>query len=67
MPFPFEVPFAQLEADLDTYVNEVFGALKSEFLTLPKGNGFIDYPVFEQGTRHSSGQLRALVACRQPL
>ncbi|MGC9194565.1 MAG: hypothetical protein ACP5IL_03820 [Syntrophobacteraceae bacterium] len=49
MPFPFEVPFEQIEADLDAFVDEVFGALQSEFLTLPKGNGFVDYPVFEQG------------------
>lgn len=49
MPFPFEVPFAQVEANLDGYINEVFGALQSEFLTLPKGDGFIEYPIFEQG------------------
>ncbi|MGD0639238.1 MAG: hypothetical protein ABSC22_00700 [Roseiarcus sp.] len=49
MSFPFEVPFEQVEADLDTYVDEVFGALQSSFLTLPKGEGFIDYPIFEQG------------------
>ncbi len=49
MPFPFEVPFAELDANLDTYVDAIFGALSSEFLTLPKGNGFIEYPVFEQG------------------
>jgi hypothetical protein len=49
MPFPFEVPFVELEAHLDSYVDEVFSALRSEFLTLPKGEGFIDYPVFEQG------------------
>jgi len=49
MPFPFEVSFKRVQADLDTYVDEVFGALHSEFLTLPKGQGFIEYPVFEQG------------------
>ena len=49
MPFPFEVPFEQVEANLDAFVDEVFGALQSDFLTLPKGEGFIDYPVFEQG------------------
>lgn len=49
MPFPFEVPFEQVEADLDKYVDEVFGSLQSEFLTLPKGPGFVDYPIFEQG------------------
>jgi hypothetical protein len=49
MPFPFEVPFDRVQADLDRYVDEVFGALHSEFLTLPKGQGFIEYPIFEQG------------------
>lgn len=49
MPFPFEVPFDQLQANLDSYVDEVFGALRSEFLTMPKGEGFVDYPLFEQG------------------
>jgi hypothetical protein len=49
MPFPFEVPFKDVLADLDTYVDEIFGALQSEFLTLPKGEGFLEYPVFEQG------------------
>lgn len=49
MPFPFEVPFDQLQTDLDTYVDEVFEALRSEFLTMPKGEGFVEYPIFEQG------------------
>jgi hypothetical protein len=49
LPFPFEVPFDQLQTDLDTYVDEVFEALRSEFLTMPKGEGFVEYPVFEQG------------------
>jgi hypothetical protein len=49
MPFPFEVPFDQLAANLDAYVEEVFGALQSEFLNLPKGDGFIDYTTFSKG------------------
>lgn len=49
MPFPFEVRFAEVEANLDAYVDEVFGALQSEFLSLPKGQGFIDYPTFSRG------------------
>jgi len=49
MPFPFEVPFAQLEANLEGFVDEVFGALQSEFLNLPKGDGFIDYSTFSKG------------------
>lgn len=49
MPFPSEVPFAQRRADPDAYVDAVFDALRSEFLTLPKGPGFVEYDVFEQG------------------
>jgi hypothetical protein len=63
MPFPFEVPFDEVEANLDTYVDEVFGALESTFLTLPRGDGFIDYPLFEQGyeaLKRVTGGFRAL-------
>lgn len=49
MPYPFEVPFAEVEANLDLYIDEVFGALQSEFLNLPKGAGFIDYSTFSRG------------------
>ena len=49
MPSPFEVSYPEIEADIETYVDEVFATLKSGFMTLPKGDGFIDYPVFEDG------------------
>jgi len=49
MKFSFEVPYAQVEANSDEYVSAVFSCLESEFLVLPKGDGFIDYPVFENG------------------
>ena len=49
MPFPFEVPFQNVQANLDTYVDSIFSCLQSEFMTLPKGPGFIEYPIFEQG------------------
>lgn len=49
MPFPFEVSFEEVEAYLDMFVDAVFGALRSEFLTMPKGDGFVEYPVFEHG------------------
>lgn len=63
MPYPFEVPFTDLEADLDIYVDAIFGALQSEFLTLPKGEGFVDYPVFERGyeaLKRVTGAFRTL-------
>ena len=49
MPFPFEVSFDQVQGDLDTYVDEVFACLESEFLVMPKGPGFVEYPTFESG------------------
>jgi hypothetical protein len=49
MRFPFEASWAEVEADLGSYVDAVFSCLESEFLVLPKGEGFVEYPVFEQG------------------
>ena len=49
MPSPFEVPYAQVEANLDTFVDEVFGVLDSSFLTMPRGDGFVEYAAFESG------------------
>jgi hypothetical protein len=47
--FPFEVPFEQIQATPDIYVSAVFSCLESEFLVLPKGYGFVEYPTFETG------------------
>ena len=65
MPFPFEVPFKIVQADLDTYVDSIFSCLQSEFITLPKGPGFIEYPIFEQGyeaLKKATGGFRNLSA-----
>jgi hypothetical protein len=40
MPLPFEVPFEEVCAKLETYVDEVFLSLQSQFMMLPKGPGF---------------------------
>ncbi|MBN1844673.1 MAG: hypothetical protein JW810_03250 [Sedimentisphaerales bacterium] len=47
--FPFEVPFEKILRDPESYVDAVFSCLESEFLILPKGIGFVEYPVFERG------------------
>lgn len=47
--FPFEVSFEEIQKDPEGYVDAVFLCLESEFLIMPKGSGFIDYPVFERG------------------
>lgn len=49
MPFPFEVSFAEVQADIDFYVDRVFECLETEFLVMPKGDGFVEYEVFDAG------------------
>lgn len=49
MQQPFEVSFVDVEAHIETYVESVFASLRSEFLTLPKGKGFVEYGIFEEG------------------
>lgn len=49
MPFPFEVSLDELASDLDTFVDAVFGCLESDFLVMPKGKGFVEFPAFESG------------------
>ena len=51
MLFPFEVDFEEVRSDLDTYVDAVFSCLESEFLVMPKGDGFVEFSVFEDGTK----------------
>jgi len=47
--YPFEVSLDVILQDPESYVNAVFSCLESEFLVLPKGPGFVEYPVFERG------------------
>lgn len=47
--YPFEASFESLLHDAETYIDAVFSCLESEFLVMPKGAGFIEYPVFESG------------------
>jgi hypothetical protein len=49
MRLPFEMSFEEVQADLDGYVDAVFISLTSDFLVLPKGPSFVEYPVFELG------------------
>ena len=59
--FPFEVPYDELEANVDDYVSAVFSCLESEFLVLPKGSGFIEYAVFEAGYEALKKSTRHLI------
>jgi hypothetical protein len=47
--YPFEVSLNVILQDPESYVDAVFSCLESEFLVLPKGAGFVEYPVFERG------------------
>lgn len=49
LKFPFEVSFRQVERDPEVYISSIFSCLESEFLVMPKGPGFVDYPTFEKG------------------
>jgi len=46
MPFPFELAPDQLPTRLDQLVDTVWATLQSNFLALPKGQGFIAYERF---------------------
>lgn len=62
MKYPFEVPFSELVNDPEPFVTAIFSCLESEFLIMPKGAGFVEYPVFEQGYERLK---RATTAFRQ--
>jgi hypothetical protein len=47
--FPFEVGIDEVLKNPEQFVDAVFSCLESEFLVMPKGLGFVDYPVFERG------------------
>jgi hypothetical protein len=49
MPSRFEADFANPQLNYDPYIDEVFSELKSAFLVMPKGEGFVDYATFEAG------------------
>lgn len=47
--YPFEVSPDEVLREPERYVDAVFACLESEFLVMPKGPGFVDYPIFEKG------------------
>ena len=48
MKYPFEASLDEIEANPEPYIDTVFSSLESEFLVLPKGDDFLDYPQFER-------------------
>src|ERR1700690_2531903 len=49
MPLRFEANYGDPSLSFEPLVDEVFAELKSSFLEMPRGEGFIDYPTFERG------------------
>ncbi|MBU0734729.1 MAG: C15orf41 family protein [Proteobacteria bacterium] len=49
LTFPFEVSLEEILRDPESHVDSVFSCLESEFLVMPRGAGFVEYPVFERG------------------
>jgi hypothetical protein len=49
MKFPFEASPDEIQQNPEQYVDVIFSSLQSEFLVMPKGKGFVEYPVFERG------------------
>lgn len=49
MPLRFDADYADPALSFEPLVDEVFAELKSSFLEMPRGDGFIDYVTFERG------------------
>jgi len=49
MPSRFSASFSDPDLNIDPFIDEVFSELKSGFLELPKGKGFVEYAAFETG------------------
>ena len=65
VPFPFEVAFEEIQSNLDACVDAEFGCLESEFLVMPKGDGFVEFPVFEYGyeaLKRATGSFREVTS-----
>lgn len=61
---PFEASPAELEAELDSFIDVVFADLASEFLTMPRGEGFVEYPVFSEAYEHLKQVTRSFSQLR---
>lgn len=49
MPLRFDADYTDPSLSFDDLVDEVFSELKSSFLEMPRGEGFVDYAIFERG------------------
>ena len=49
MPLRFDADYSDTSLSFEPLVDEVFAELKSSFLEMPRGEGFIEYATFERG------------------
>jgi hypothetical protein len=49
MPLRFDADYGDPSLSFEPLIDEVFAELKSSFLEMPRGEGFIDYGTFEKG------------------
>ena len=49
MKYPFESDLSEVLAHPESFVDAVFSSLASEFLVMPKGEGFLEYARFASG------------------
>ena len=47
--FPFEADLAAILVKPDAFIDGVFASLESAFLVMPRGQGFVTFPDFENG------------------
>ena len=66
MPLRFDVDYDDPGIAWEPLVDEVFGELTSSFLEMPKGEGFIDYPTFENGYQALKRQTDSFAALTPP-
>ena len=49
MPLRFDADYTNQDLAFEPLVDEVFPELRSTFIGMPRGEGFVDYATFEQG------------------
>ncbi len=77
MKYPFEASIQEILSNPEKFVTPIFSSLESEFLTMPKGKGFIEYAQFEKGyealkmvtmefSKWNTGEI-INIACKEPI
>lgn len=61
MPSRFEANYDDPALALEPLIDEVFTELKSSFVVMPRGDGFVDYPTFERGYQELKRSTEAFV------